>query len=602
MTWVHAIYLVVGTMCITLGVIHAQVWMRQRRAAGNGSFALLAASAAAMGYVEVHMMFAQSPQAYGDALWWLQVPVWTGFIAMVFFVRFGLRAGRPWLAWVVIGARTLVLVVNFFSTPNIQFREITSLEQVTLFGASLAVGRGVPNPWLALAHATLILLCVFVVDASRDLWRRGERRQAVLIGGGLFLFVMIGTTFGMLAFWGIVRLPIFAMLVFTPVVLVMAYELGLDLIRSAKLAADLKGSEERTALAADAARAGLWSVDRATGRVWATPRALAMFGLASERTHHVDDVLARVHNEDRPLVRDFVGGAENPGSVEYRVADADGRVRWYASLGRASTPDEGAQHTLMGVTIDITDRKQAEDANARQRAEVEHMSRVATLNAMSGALAHELNQPLSIIMSNAEAAQRLLENEPPDLHEIGEMLDDIVAADQRAGEVIQRLRDMLKRRPPDRRPLSIDRVVTDVVHFLRADLVRRGVVIEMALSAEDARVSADRVSLEQVLINVVTNACDAMTSNPSRARIVNILTIAGSRGVEVRIADRGSGLPEVPEQVFAPFYTTKHDGLGMGLAISRSIITAHGGRLTAETNDRGGATFRIDLPFALGAL
>jgi signal transduction histidine kinase len=595
MTWVHTAWLVGATMCTTLGVIHIHVWLRQRRAAGNAAFALLALAVACMGFLELRMMFASTPQEFGRMLWWFQFPVWTATVALVWFVHYFLRAGRMSLAWAAVSTRTLALVINLFMTPSIQFREIVSLDRVMVLGEQLAVPRGTPSPWLAVAHLSLLFLLAFIVDAGVQLWRRGERRRAALIGGSLSFFVALGTVMATLLYWGIAPIPVFTMLVFVPIVLVMAYELSLDLIRTAQLAADLKGSEERTALVADAARAGLWSVDRGSGKMWATPRALAMFGLATGRAHHLDDVLARVHDEDRPRVREFVAESRGAASIEYRVLDAQGASRWYASLGR---PGEGTPETLMGATIDIDERKAAEDANARQRAQLEHLARVATVSELSGALAHELNQPLGIIMSNAEAAQRMLESDSPDLAEIAAILDDIVAADQRAGEIIRRLRGMLKPGSPQRQPLPIDEVVRGVVQFMRADFLRRGVSVELRLDAGEALVCADRVPLEQVLVNILTNACDAMAGTTHGDRIVELSTSEGARRIEVRVADRGSGLPDPPEQVFAPFFTTKPDGLGMGLAIARSIVAAHGGRLTAERNQHGGATFVVELPKA----
>ena len=612
MSWLTTTWLIVASACLTLAAIHAHVWIRQRHAVGNAAFALLAASVAGMGYVEVRMLHAPTIGEFGAALWWYQIPVWTALVALVCFVRLYLRAGRAWLGWSAIGLRTLALVVNFFSSPAINFREITSLRKITVFGDSVSVAEGVPNPWLAIAHLALVALILFIADATHDLWRRGERRRAVTIGGSLILFVTAGTMMAVVSFWGFARIPILAALVFLPIVVAMGFELSIDLIRAVRLSAELdaktgelRTSEQKLALAAEAASAGLWSVDGESGRLWATPRALAMFGLVPDADHCIDDVLRRVHPEDRERVRAFAAGADRSDdrrtTIEYRVLGGDGEARWYVSLGRAHEGGPDAPRGLMGVTLDITDRKRAEDETARQRAELEHLSRVATLSELSGALAHELNQPLAIVMSNAEAAQRLLNQPAPDLAEIRAILDDIVAADERAGEVIRRLRGLLKRGAPNREPLSLNEVVTDVLKLMRADLIRRGISVELALDQSVRTVHADRVPLEQVLINVIGNACDAMAANAPGDRPVRIVTDADGSTANVRIVDAGSGLPAVPEQVFAPFYTTKPLGLGMGLAISRSIVAAHGGRLSAQPNADRGATFRISLPLTAEA-
>jgi two-component system sensor kinase FixL len=278
---------------------------------------------------------------------------------------------------------------------------------------------------MALAHLSLLFLILFVADAIRDLWRRGERRRAITIGGSIVVFVTAGTMTAVLSFWGIAPIPFVAMLLFTPIVMAMSFELSRDLIRSARLATapdaktvELRESEQKLALAADAANAGLWSIDGLTGRLWATPRALDMYALEHDREHGTVDVLRSIHPDDRDRVRAFAEGARREdhalATIEYRVVDAGGAVRWYASHGRAQDSGLPARKGLMGVTIDITDRKRAEDENASQRAELEHLGRVATVSELSGALAHELNQPLAIIMSNAEAAQQLLERSSPE--------------------------------------------------------------------------------------------------------------------------------------------------------------------------------------------
>jgi len=255
----------------------------------------------------------------------------------------------------------------------------------------------------------------------------------------------------------------------------------------------------------------------------------------------------------------------------------------------------------MGATVDITGRKRAEEEAARQRVELEHLSRVATLSELSGTLAHELNQPLAIIMSNAEAAQLMLQHPGPDLEEVRAILRDIIDADARAGQVIRRLRGLLKRSAPQRKSLSLNETVQAVVQFVRPDLVRRGVTLDLRLDPGLGDVFADRVAIEQVLINVIGNACDAMAGNADDDRALAIATFADAATACVRIDDVGSGLPADPEQAFAAFYTTKPEGLGMGLAISRSIVAAHGGSLAAAPNRPRGAVFTICLPLASAA-
>jgi C4-dicarboxylate-specific signal transduction histidine kinase len=256
---------------------------------------------------------------------------------------------------------------------------------------------------------------------------------------------------------------------------------------------------------------------------------------------------------------------------------------------------DGRPH-LVGIGIDIAQRKAVEAEAARQRAELAHLSRVASLSELSGSLAHELNQPLAIILSNAQAAQRLLAKQPPDLAEVRDILADIVAEDRRAGDVIKRLRAFLKHGEPERHPLSLNEVVGNVLALVRSELLGREIELDLDLAQNLPRISGDRIPLEQVVLNLVTNACDAMADVPAAQRRLSISTGRDGADVRMSVRDAGSGLPPQPGRVFDPFYTTKPNGLGMGLTICLTIVTAHGGRLWAESNPGPGATFHVALP------
>jgi PAS domain S-box-containing protein len=597
----------IAAACLTLAAIHTHVAVRLRRFDANAAFALLCLSVAWIAFGELQQLTATVPKDYLNGIWWNQIPIFTGLVAVVLFVRLHMCAGPVWLAVLAVGTRAAALLLNFALPGGVNWLRVDRMQTVEVAGQRLAVAIGEPNPAIMLGHLSLLLLVAFVLAASITVWRRGEPRSALVIGGSLVVFLLLATGNTVVHYW-LHPVPTFVALYFMPIVLAMGFELSVQLLSSARLAAELKSkelelrsSEQKLQLAAEAAGAGLWSVDQSTGRLWATPRALEMFDLKPGHEHHINDVLRSIHPEDLPAVRPFLqaGGGQNgdaSSSTEYRVQRADGGLRWYASRGSRQERGPRTLQGLMGVTIDVTERKQAEEETARQRMALEHMSRVAMLSELSGALAHELNQPLAIIMSNAEAAQLLLQQEEPDLAEIRAILQDIVAADERAGEVILRLRQLLKRGQARREVQSLNLVVEGVLRFMRADLVRRSVTVELDLAPELPAVALDRVPMEQVLINLVNNGCDAMAGNAPSERLLAIGTRCTDGRVELAISDRGTGLPAAPARVFEPFYTTKPDGLGMGLPISRSIVAAHGGVLEASNNEGRGATFVLRLP------
>ena len=286
-------------------------------------------------------------------------------------------------------------------------------------------------------------------------------------------------------------------------------------------------------------------------------------------------------------------------SIEYRYLHPTQGQKWIHHLARVAARDAtGHAVRTFGVLRDITARKQAEMETHELRGDLAHLTRVNTLSALSGSLAHELNQPLGIILSNAQAAQELLAQQPPDVAEVQAILSDIVAADRRAGEVIERLRALLKRGLVSLQPVPLNRLIEEVLHLTRADLIGRGVTVACELAPDLPPVAGDRVQLQQIVLNLILNAAEAMAANAPGARQLHVQTMLHQGWVWASVRDEGGGLPADVERLFQPFYTTKPQGLGMGLAICRSIVSAHNGRLWAEPHPERGAVFYFELPVA----
>ena len=421
----------------------------------------------------------------------------------------------------------------------------------------------------------------------------------------LLFAVLVGTVQAIMVFWGLVQFPILVTPLFLFVALVMGSELSFGLLRAARAEREVKLkdaalglSEQRLGLAAEAADAGFWSLDGQSGAVWATAKTRELFGLAPGGDLRLADFLERVNRKDRTRLEQLIEAAlrsDDRYRTEFRIVHRDGGIRWLAGVGRrvaGSGPDPA---TLMGVIVDITDRKAMLDELARQRARLERVSRLETLTELSASLAHELNQPLAMILTNAEAAQALLVQTPPDLGELREILVDIVSADRRAADVIQHLRGLLDRGEPQREALSLDDAIREVLDLLGNEIDDRGVVVNLDLEPDLPSVQADRVLIEQVLLNLLHNACDAVADNPPGERRVMIVNRARGEEVLTEVTDNGCGLSD-PERIFEAFYSTKHRGLGMGLVVVRSVVESHGGRVSAQSTPGGGTTVCVSLP------
>jgi C4-dicarboxylate-specific signal transduction histidine kinase len=252
---------------------------------------------------------------------------------------------------------------------------------------------------------------------------------------------------------------------------------------------------------------------------------------------------------------------------------------------------------ILAIVRDMTESKQAQLEVQRSHLELAHVSRITSLGEITASLAHELNQPLTVILSNAQAAQRSLASNK--LHEVdmNELLEDIVQADKRAGDVIRRLRSWLGRDQPLRQALALNDVIKDVEHMIRSELILRHVRLNLELADELPDVSADRVLLQQVVLNLVFNAIEAMQHQPAAERQLVIRTIVTGHEVLTSVRDYGTGIrPEHMNRLFDAFFSTKSGGLGIGLRICASIVRGHEGRIWAANNSDAGATIFFTLP------
>ena len=859
MSWVTVIWSISAGACLTLAFLQFIVWWKDRTARANLVFALGAVAVAVFAALELALMRAETPAQFGTVARWIHVPAWVLIVSIVAFVRLYLNAGRRWLAWTVVAVRTLALILNFVLSPNINYRKLTALRHMPFLGEPVSVPVGVPNPWMLVAQFSLLLLVIFVVDASITVWRRGNRRQALVVGGSIVLLVVLASAQAVAMTWGLMATPLTVSLFYLILVAAMAYELSYDLIRAAQLTRQLQASEatlreseqrfrtvadaapvliwmsgvdklctffnkrwfeftgrspeqemgngwadgvhpedldrcfdtyteafdarkpfvmqyrlrrndgdyrwisdngvprydangtfagyigscvdvtdllrqqkaldefeERVALAAEAAQLGAWELDTTSNRIWVSAKVRQLFQFPPDGEISYTHFEQRVHPEDR-AARDRVMRraiqAHSSCETEYRIVLPDGTIRWIGGRARCVSDTKGKPTRLLGVSMDITERKQAEElfqlateaspsgtllvdhqsrillvnahieelfgyardeligkavdilvperfarayasdranffaapearamgegrelfgrrkdgsefpveiglnpiqtphglvvlANVvdisarlaaeeetrRNREQVELLGRVSLLGEMTASLAHELNQPLAAIVNNAAAAMQYLEQGRLNPEQLQDILADVVRDARRAHDVMGNVRSAIKKGSAIRGQINLNDVVKTVTHMVQPDAAAQLFKMEMSLARDLPAIEGDPTQIQQVLINLVRNAFDAMHNTPPGRRTVEIVTNHNGEGtISVVVRDYGSGISETArDRLFEQFFTTKEEGLGMGLAIVRSIIEAHGGSVAAENADGGGARFHFRLPIKEG--
>jgi PAS domain S-box-containing protein len=583
--------------CLTLAAFYGAVWSKQRANRAYLLFSCSAVAAAVISAFELRMMNATTVEQYQLLMRWIHVPVWVLTLSFVAFVRLYLHAGRPWLAWSIYVLRTVVLILNFLFPVSINFNRITGIRHFSWAGDTISVPLGIPNPWGLLSQISLLLLVIFSIEATITVWRRGDRRRALLVGGSMFFGAILAWHVPMVI-WGIIEAPFFLAFTYTGVVAAMGYELSRDLARAARLTRELEISEKRFNLAADSANLGMWEWDLEKDEIWVSPTRRAQLGFPPTGRITFEELISRSHEDDRDKVRKAVNDAIEQGKdyqAEFRFVREDGSMQWVCARGRVQVDEKGDPKRLTGISLDITARKEAEVLAQQQRGELERLRQQKTAF-LEREVAERARLEREVIESCAREQRRIAY----DLHDgVGQQLVGIALSAK-----------LLEEQLRADRPFEADKA--SAIVRLANEAARQARLTARSLEGADG-VGDLKTALESLAMNVsqscrvrstvkANRACWPVSA-PAAAQLYRIAQEAvrnavehgaarevlikltfGRRDMLLTVQDDGEG------------FNTKTNGHGMGLRIMRYRAQCIGGSCEVQTRSGKGTTVYCRVP------
>jgi signal transduction histidine kinase len=606
---VSLVLLAGSVACATLGLFHVLAWVREPRALANGLYAVFAFAVGAGVWVGLGILRAGTAEDAAQLFYWLHLPTWVGAVSLVLMVQHALGTGRVWLGWVAVGSRTLVLAVNAFSEPCIDFRDIHVAGQFEFLGERFTRLQAIPGPWAWLAGAALLLVLIHAVDAGLTLASRRDRDRDRLLGVTLVGFAAAAVALGFTLSEGVGAPTVWASLLIAPTALLLGLGLTVEVARAVRAAgalqektAALRLIEERLEMAAEAAGAWFWTYDGRSRRFWTTRLGYTALGLDPGRVPRLEEFLARVHPEDRDEIQrqsarlDLIGQRRR---LEFRIIDPAGAVRWCVSYTSANADALGRVTFSHGLTIDVTQRRGAEDEAAQLRRDLAHLGRVAVVNQLAGNLARQLTRPLATIQTRAHRAGCLLRAHQPDCARLDAELGGVVDGAERAGRIVGRLRELVRRSPVVTATIDVDALVMSSLSLAAPDLRSLGLVVRVEAGAGGLKVMGDPPMLTQALIDVLMHIGQAMTTRAGGADVLSLSTGVGGGRVSLRVCHPGATVRQLEQQSVTGLFAVTRGGAGLGLVMARTIVQAHGGDIVGEDMAGQGAALLISLPVAL---
>jgi PAS domain S-box-containing protein len=568
--------------------------------------AIMAFAASIGALCELVMAKSPSISTYETALLINNLSIFLLLVPMVWFIRLRLGTGPKWLAWTITAIWVFCLMVNFIMPGNLTFSSIEHLEEQTSFwGEPFVVPVGTANPLRFLSEIASLLLIIFVSWAIVAAIFIGRGRRALRLGGAVLFFIVTAAIHTVLVDVGSVKTPYMISWAFMAIAVALGSEFIHEVASAARLSTEMKRGEARWQALIEHVDLGVIGLTAEGSISFANPAMLSLLG-RNYRSILGQPLFDFVPSALREELRMRISTAREFGPrprTNYPLVDAQGNrheVVWSVVPIRK---EAGVITGFMAICDDITTAHQMELDLRESRLAIEKLDRSAALSEITAGIAHELNQPLAAILSNAQAGKHLLGRDPIPTEELSEILNDIVDDDKRAKEVILGIRNLLSPQQGSMAATDFVDVTDDIRRFLASDLMARGVDLTIVHEQKQQLIECNKVQIEQVLLNLILNAVKAQSESGSLDPKIEIVTKARRNYLSVFVCDSGPGIdPKVHQSILQPGVTTRQDGLGMGLTISRRIIENHRGKLAFKSLLGEGTIFRFTLPLAASAV
>ena len=455
--------------------------------------------------------------SYQSLLQFQNLFVYILLMSIVWLVHLQLGTARRWMAYLIAAMWSIGLVINFLTPGSLVFEKITELKQKTVFwGEQFTIAAGVENPWVWLANIATLLILVYVIDASIKAWRSNEKQSAVVIGGGIVIFLLFGLVHSVLVDSGVLESPYMVSFAYLAMVMAMSYDLVSDAVRAPQLTLEIQANEKRWRDLLENVQLAVVGFDKDGLINYTNPYFQRITGYSDSELND-RDIKSLLPGEELQEAENRLQTAAETGPrphAQWQIVCKSGEKRQFLwSSVRQQQPDRSFAG-IVAVGSDITDSLKVQRELQQTQRELERLTRASVLGELASALAHEVNQPLAAILSNSQAALRFMDTEQFNVEELREILEDIVRDDKRAGDVIRSLRAMLTKKEITPEKFHIKDAINEVATILHGELEAQQVTLQTDIATDIPEITARRIEIQQVLMNLLLNAEQVLNDLP----------------------------------------------------------------------------------------